>query len=343
MSAGLVVAITIALIALSAFFVVIEFALLAVRRHRLEEQAQTSRSARAALKGANELTLMLAGAQLGITACTFALGAVTKPAVDKAIAPILLTWGLPEWGADVVAFAVALLVVTFLHLVVGEMAPKSWAIAHPERAAKLIGIPSRAFVWVFRPLLLWVNRIANRLVAASGVEPVDRAAAGGLDVDAVRQLVEHSTQVGALEESYRSPLAGVIDLRTRTIGSLLHADAELSAVDDGATVGDIRDAASASGHMRILVRGATTHVVHVRDVLLDAPERPAADVSRRAFTLDHETLVHEALTAMRRASEQLAVITRDGRLAGVVTIADILREVLPPAPVVASGQPDATP
>ena len=162
MNPWLVVGVTLGLIIVSAFFVVIEFALLAVRRHRLEEAAHTSRSARAALKGANELTVMLAGAQLGITACTFALGAVTKPAVDDALAPVLLAWGLPAWGADVAAFVTALLVVTFLHLVVGEMAPKSWAIAHPERAAMLIGIPSRAFVWVFRPLLMWVNRIANR-------------------------------------------------------------------------------------------------------------------------------------------------------------------------------------
>ena len=135
----------------------------------------------------------------------------------------------------------------------------------------LIGIPSRAFVWVFRPLLMWVNRIANRLVAASGIDPVDRAAAGGLDVDAVRQLVEHSTQVGALEETYRSPLAGVIDLQTLAIGDLVRSDVALTAVAQDATVGDIHTVAAESGHMRILVLGADAapRVVHVRDVLLD--------------------------------------------------------------------------
>jgi len=334
MNPWLVVGVTLGLIIVSAFFVVIEFALLAVRRHRLEEAAHTSRSARAALKGANELTVMLAGAQLGITACTFALGAVTKPAVDDALAPVLLAWGLPAWGADVAAFVTALLVVTFLHLVVGEMAPKSWAIAHPERAAMLIGIPSRAFVWVFRPLLMWVNRIANRLVAASGIDPVDRAAAGGLDVDAVRQLVEHSTQVGALEETYRSPLAGVIDLQTLAIGDLVRSDVALTAVAQDATVGDIHTVAAESGHMRILVLGADAapRVVHVRDVLLDPATRPADDVARAAFTLEKDTLVHEALAHMRRASEQLAVVTDGQRVTGVVTIADILRNVLPPTP-----------
>ena len=133
MNDGLVVTITtVLLIALSAFFVIIEFALLGARRHRLEATAATSRSARAALKGVNELTLMLAGAQLGVTVCTFALGAVTKPALDYWLGPIFSAWGMPEWVAGVLAFSLSLLIVTFLHLVVGEMAPKSWAIARPE-------------------------------------------------------------------------------------------------------------------------------------------------------------------------------------------------------------------
>ena len=151
---------TIALIALSALFVIMEFALLGARRHRLEEMAATSPSARAALRGMNDLTLMLAGAQLGITLCTFALGAITKPAVDTWLGPILLALGLPAWAAGGAAFGLALFLVTFLHLVVGEMAPKSWAIAHPERSALAVGIISRAYTWPLRPLLRWLNRPA---------------------------------------------------------------------------------------------------------------------------------------------------------------------------------------
>ena len=135
---------TIALIVLSAFFVIIEFSLLAARRHRLEEQASTSAPARAALRGMNELTIMLAVAQFGITICTFALGAITKPAVDAWLAPLFTAVGAPFWLADSAAFVLSLLFVTFLHLVIGEMAPKSWAIAHPELAATIIALPARA-------------------------------------------------------------------------------------------------------------------------------------------------------------------------------------------------------
>src|SRR5699024_1823523 len=113
------------LLAASAFYVIIEFALLGARRHRLEEEAGTSASARAALRGMHELTLMLAAAQLGITLCTFALGAVTKPGVEAALAPPLQALGLPAQVAGTASFLLSLLAVTFLHLVVGEMAPKS--------------------------------------------------------------------------------------------------------------------------------------------------------------------------------------------------------------------------
>lgn len=208
----IVTLVTIALIVLSALFVIIEFALLGARRHRLEELAPSSRSARAALRGMNDLTLMLAGAQLGITFCTFALGAVTKPAVDNWLGPLLVVWGVPEWAAGGASFALALFVVTFLHLVVGEMAPKSWAIAHPERSALAVGLVSRAYIWPLRPLLSWVNRIANRLVKASGVEPVESAAVGGQDIATIRKLVEHSAEVGTLQPGLQQQISSLIDL-----------------------------------------------------------------------------------------------------------------------------------
>lgn len=166
----IVMLVTTALIVLSAIFVIMEFSLLGARRHRLEAEAGRSRAARAALKGVDELTLMLAAAQLGITLCTFALGAITKPAVDAWLGPVLEDWGIPAAAAGTASFVLSLLAVTFLHLVIGEMAPKSWAIAHPETAAKAVAVPARAFVWTVRPLLLLANRLANRLVTLSGVE-----------------------------------------------------------------------------------------------------------------------------------------------------------------------------
>lgn len=344
MSAWAVTGVTTLLIALSAFFVIIEFALLGARSHRLEAEAANKKSARAALRGINELTLMLAGAQLGITACTFALGAVTKPAVDAWLGPIFLSWGLPEQLAGGAAFALSLLFVTFLHLVIGEMAPKSWAIAFPETSAKLIGIPSRMFIWTVRPLLSWVNSIANRLVAASGVTPVDKAAVGGQDVDTIRHLVEHSASVGALDASFRNQLSGVLELEKLTVKSLIAEGATPTSVPAGATVADLQDAARRSRHMRILVTergGGAPDVLHVRDTLLEPKERPVQELSRPAFTLEADTPVYVALSRIRSASEQLAAVMEDGRFIGVITLSDVLARVLPPDQ--GTGRPAAQP
>ena len=307
---------TVVLIALSALFVVIEFALLGARRHRLEELAVNSLSARAALRGMNDLTLMLAGAQLGITLCTFALGAVTKPAVDLWLGPVFIAWGFPDWAAAGTAFGLALF------------------LAHPERSALAIGIISRMYIWPLRQLLSWVNRIANRLVKASGVEPVESAAVGGQDIETIRQLVEHSAKVGTLMPQMQQQLSGLIDLGTLPVEALLVEGEELVHVTRDATVADVRAAAIQSGHLRILVLGAEgiqPSVVHVRDTLLEPETRAAHELARVAFVLDAKTPVYEALAQMRKSSVQLALVMNANSLLGVVTLADILKRVLPTA------------
>lgn len=327
-----VIVVTIAIIALSAFFVIIEFSLLGARRHRLEEAARSSRGARAALKSVNELTVMLAGAQLGITVCTFALGAITKPAVDDWFSPLFVATGLPYWLADGTAFFLSLMIVTFLHLVIGEMAPKSWAIAHPEASAIMIGMPARIFIGIFRPLLGWVNSIANRLVKASGVEPVETAAVGGQNADTIRQLVEYSANVGALDASIRRPISGALDLETLKVGEVLSDKAPLTTVESDATVYDVQEATQRSGHKRILVMaedGNPPRVLHVRDTLLEPEGRSAWELARPSYVLQPDTLLHEALTNMRQSSEQLAVVMNDSEFLGIITMNDIFHHVLP--------------
>lgn len=325
---------TIALIVLSAFFVIIEFALLGARRRQLEEMAPRSASARAAIRGMNDLTLMLAGAQLGITLCTFALGAITKPAVDAWLGPVLISWGVPALAADSASFIFSLFFVTFLHLVVGEMAPKSWAIAHPERAAVTVSLAAEAYIWPLRPVLRVINKIANSLVRASGVEPVESAAVGGQDIATIRQLVEHSAKVGVLEEEVQQQISGLIDMGTTPVSSLIPEGAKPVAVSPEATVAEVRNLAQKSGHMRILMLGNDTarpKVVHVRDTLLHDGQAPAATSARDVFVIAAETPIYEALAKMRRESEQLALVQGPAGTIGVVTLADILKRVLPTA------------
>lgn len=325
-----VVGATVGLIVASAFFVMIEFALLGARRHRLEADASRSASSRAAIRGINELTVMLAGAQLGITVCTFALGAVTKPAVDGWLLPVLTSIGLPGGPADAASFILSLLLVTFLHLVVGEMAPKSWAIARPERAATLFAIPMRVFMWVARPALVVLNGLAEWCLRRVGVEPVDTVAAGR-GPEAVRELVEHSANSGALSAQHRDRLASVLEVNARPLGEAAVPVRRIAWVPSGAGAEQIRRVARESGHLRLVVmdHGEALGKLHVREALTSPEGTTAADLVRPVLSLPAHTPMSAAVSVMRQGRAHLCLV-RDGAgaLVGLVTLEDILDRLL---------------
>ena len=330
MSPGVALAVGVGLIALSAFFVAVEFALVAARGYRLEESARTSASARAALRSSRDLSLLLAGSQLGITLCTLGLGAVAKPAVHDLLMAPLQSWGLPEVTADVIAFILALIVVTFLHLVVGEMAPKSWAIAHPERSAIMLAIPMRAFMAVTRPLLVALNGIANWCLRRLGVPPVDEVAAGHTP-ETLRELVDHSARAGTLDPDRRRQLLAAMEIDSAAVGTLVRPHTEIAGVQADDDVEHIRTISRDSGHLRLVVwrDGEPVGAVHVRDTLDADPSTTAADLARPVLSLPTGTPVHDALTTMRRRRTQFALIIDEGALSGLVTMHDLVDRLLP--------------
>jgi CBS domain containing-hemolysin-like protein len=176
-------------------------------------------------------------------------------------------------------------------------------------------------------------------VRAVGVEPVENVEGGGQDAATLRHLVEHSANVGALEASYRAQISGVIELETLTVDALVPAQGHPTSVPATATAADVRAASARSGHLRILVQNGSVvpKVVHVRDTLLEPDDRPAGELARPGFVLASGTTVHAALARMRESSEQLAIVMDGERFVGVVTLADVLRRILPspeePAPV----------
>lgn len=326
----LALALSVLIIVASAFFVAIEFALIAARRHRLEEAAHTSVAARAALRSSRDLSLLLAGSQLGITLCLVALGALTKPALHHLLTPALEAVGAPEAVADVAGFVLALVVVTFLHLVVGEMAPKSWAISHPEKSAIMLALPMRAFMWLTRPALLALNGLANWCLRRIGIEPVDEVPTGH-GPEELRQLVDHSAAAGALDEERRHQLATALAINSRPISEVVTPTAELAGVAPDTTGAEIRDTARATGHLRLLVRqaGEVVGVVHVRDVL-SRPHHAARDLMTAPVTrMPASTPIYKALTTMRVTRSHLAVVEGpDGSLLGLVTLQDLVDELL---------------
>ena len=330
MSTGWALVISAGIVALSAFFVAIEFALVAARRHRLEDAAETSVAARAALHGARDLSMLLAGSQLGITLCTLALGAITKPAVHHLMTPLMTGWGLPEATADVVAFVLSLIVVTFVHLVVGEMAPKSWAIAHPEKSATALAIPMRGFMWLTRPALVALNGLANRCLRRVGVQPVDEVSQGR-GPDDLRQLLDYSVRAGALDPQRHDRLATALEVNTRPLHAIVRPLTELAEVPPSATGDQIKQVARESGHLRLVVRDQDRPlgVVHVRDALSHTGTVTAADLMRPVATLRAETPIYAALSTMRDTRNHLALVEADEELIGLITLHDLLDALLP--------------
>jgi len=320
-----------AIIALSAFFVAVEFALVASRQHRLEEAAETSLAARAALRSSKDLSLLLAGAQLGITLCLVGLGALAKPAVKHMLTPAIEFVGAPAVVADVGGFVLALIAVTFVHLVVGEMAPKSWAIAHPERSAMMLALPMRGFMWVTRPILVSLNGMANWCVQKVGVQPVDEVGVGQ-SPDALRELVNHSAEVGTLDEARRHHLATALSVNTRPIRELVTPAASISTVDAATSAAAIKDVANETGHLRLVVRhgGELAGVVHVRDALgADRNATAATLMSTPLPRLPAATPIYQAINTMRATRAHVALATvANGRILGIVTLQDLVDELL---------------
>ena len=331
MSVGLSLGISVLLVALSAFFVAIEFALVAARRYRLEEAAATSASARAALRSARDLSMLLAGSQLGITLCTVGLGAIGKPAVEELLHPLF--GGLGDPWATVVSFLLSLIVVTFVHLVVGEMAPKSWAIAHPERSATMLALPMRAFMLLTRPVLVALNGMANWCLHRVGVEPVDELA-NGRNPDDLRELVEHSATAGSLDPGRRDQIVTALELDRAPLREVARPRSEVAGVPTGADAAAIREAARESGHLRLVVGdddGRAVGVVHVRDALAVPAGTTAGELMRPIRTLPADLPIHDALSAMQAGRNQIALVESDGVVVGLVTLHDLLDRLLPAA------------
>jgi CBS domain containing-hemolysin-like protein len=322
------------LLAGNAFFVAGEFALVASKRYRLEHAAaEGNRAAKAALDGSRELSIMLAGAQLGITLCSLGLGALAEPALEHLLSPLLHAVGLPDVPSHVVAFLLALIIVTFLHLVIGEMMPKSWAITHPERSASLLALPFRAFTRVVRPGLNALNGLANAALKPFGVHPQDQLAQAHGPQE-MNILLERSRAEGLIGAEQTELLTSMLRLQETTVAEVLIPDDQLVTVAPEDTAPDIEEASRRSGRSRLAVvgrDGRVAGVVHVREAVRATTAgraATAAELMDAPFVLDAAVSVTDAVTQMRAGRAQIAMVTRDGRRVGFVALEDLLEQVI---------------
>ncbi|MEO7397319.1 MAG: hemolysin family protein [Ilumatobacteraceae bacterium] len=330
--------VSIVLLALNGFFVAVEFALLASRRARLNQMVSDgNRQAERASRSLGELTVMLAGAQLGITVCSFGLGALAEPAIADGLAEVLhRPVHVPEGLSHVIAFIIALMIVVFVHMVVGEMAPKSWAITHPERSALILITPFRAFTFVVHPLLVALNAIANGFLRLFGIQPKGEVsmALSSAELDV---LLQRSREHGTLDLSTHALLTRSLSLSASLARHTLTPRSKIAFVADTADASMIEECARTSGRSRILVtHGDLDHIlgmILVRDLLALTDEQRsvarAKDLVRPVARHREDEPIDEILLATRAGHRQLVVIVdASDRTAGILTVQDILDHLL---------------
>jgi CBS domain containing-hemolysin-like protein len=322
------------LLAANAFFVGAEFAVIAARRSQIEPLADGgSRAARTTLWAMEHATLMLATSQLGITVCSLLILNVSEPAIHHLLEHPLALTPLSETAVGVVAFAVALVLVTFLHVVLGEMVPKNLSFSVPERASLLLAPPLVLVSRVLRPLIVVLNAVANAGVRLFGVQPKDEATST-YTLDEVAGIVALSTREGVLRDT-TGALSNTFDFTARQVADVAVPLDQILTLPRTSSPAEIQQAVGQVGYSRYVLtdQGGPVGYVHLKDVLdLATPETFTAPVpAKRVRALDSvlgTSDLEDALALMRRHGSHLArSVDHEGRTTGILFLEDIL-EVL---------------
>jgi CBS domain containing-hemolysin-like protein len=326
---------TILLLLGNAFFVGSEFALIASRRTIIEPLAATSRRAAWSLRAMNQIPLMIAGAQLGITICSLGLGAIAEPALAHLLEAPFHAVGLPENAVHPAGFVLALGVIVYLHTVLGEMVPKNIAIAGPEASVLWLGPPMLAFCTATKPLLLAMKWLARHVLRIWRVEATE-AVKTVFTAEELAGLVAQARTEGLLDPVEHERITGALALNQRTAAAALRPWSEVITVSEDVSPASLEVLATRTGRSRFPVVARTSRrvlgFVHVKDALgYSGPERRAPISSaliRPLLAVSPNRTLAELLLAMRREGRHISLVT-DGRTPlGIVTLDDVLNAVV---------------
>ncbi|MBZ9644385.1 hemolysin family protein [Streptomyces sp. PSKA30] len=322
-----------ATLVVNAFFVGAEFALISVRRSQIEPYAeQGDRRAKSVLWGLQHVSALMAAAQLGITLCTLVLGVVAEPAIAHLLEPVFHAMGVPSGAGHAVSFVIALTLATYLHMLLGEMVPKNVALAEPVRSALLLGPPLVALSRALRPVIFTINAFANGLLKLLRIETRNEVTAAFSDAELAR-LVKDSGAAGLIDVRAQERLHDALELGRRPVRDVVLPLERVFYARVGVTPEELEQLSAESGFSRFPVVDEGRRIIgylHVKDALDASPrDVPFRLRDMRSIARVRETTpLDDVLTAMRGSRTHLAaVLGSDGRLAGLVTMEDVLREL----------------
>ena len=323
------------LLAANAFFVGAEFAVISARRSQIEPLADAgSRPAKTALWAMEHATLMLAMSQLGITVCSLLILNVSEPAIHHLLEGPLQLTGWPEPVVSTVAFVIALVLVSYLHVVFGEMVPKNLSFSVPDRAVLLLASPLVFLARIFRPVIVALNATANGVVRLFGVQPKTEATST-YTLEEVQTIVDQSRREGVLDDS-SGTLTAAFEFTTKRVKDVAVSMSGLVSLPPSATPGDVERAVARHGFSRYVILGEDGEpdgYVHLKDVIdLDDDEfddpLPAKRI-RRLISIYDGTDLEDALATMRRLGTHVArTFDAEGTTTGVIFLEDIIEELV---------------
>ncbi|SDS31339.1 hemolysin family protein [Microterricola viridarii] len=325
----------------NAFFVAAEFAVISARRSQIEPLAEAGKSsAKTALWAMEHATLMLATSQLGITVCSLLILNVSEPAIHHLLEIPLALTGWSEALIGGVAFAITLLLVSYLHVVFGEMVPKNLSFSIPDRAVLILAPPLVLVARVFKPVIVALNATANGVLRLFGVEPKSETTSA-FTLDEVATIVNQSTREGVLRDS-TGALTAAFEFTTKKVRDVAVPMASLVSLPFNATPTDLERAVARHGFSRYVMldeHGEPSGYLHLKDVidldLVPDATTPAWDEPvpakriRQLASVFEGTDLEDALTSMRRTGAHLArAFDAEGQATGVLFLEDIIEELV---------------
>lgn len=323
------------LLIVNAFFVGAEFAVISARRSQIEPRAEAgSKRAKTALYAMEHATLMLATSQLGITVCSLLILNVSEPAIHHLLEGPLAWTGLNAELVSIVAFALTLLLVTYLHVVFGEMVPKNAAFSMPDQAVLLLAPPLVWVARVFRLVIAGLNAIANGFLRLCGVEPKSETNST-FTLEEVASIVDYSRREGTLEDR-SGALTAAFEFTEKRAGDVLVPAERLIVLAPDATPADVEAAVAKHGFSRYPI--ASTHdglagYAHIKDLVrigehwIDEPIPPKR--VREMLTLRVDTELEDVLATMQDRGIHLArIVDESGSEIGVVFLEDVIEELV---------------
>ena len=323
------------LLAANAFFVASEFAVMSARRAQIEPKAQAgNKRAKTALQAMEHVTIVLSVCQLGITVCSLLILIVAEPAVHHLFEIPLHAIGVPEAAISIIALAITLIVVTFLHVTVGEMVPKNFSVSMADKAVVILAPPLMLIDKALRPIVLALNWIANHAVRALGLEPKDEVASS-FTVDEVQRIVEESTRTGLVDDE-AGLLSSAFEFSDQVVRDLAVPIDEVVTLDVDITPEEFERAVGRTGFSRFVMvdeDGDLMGYLHLKDVMgvpLADSHRPMPITRVRSLVnLGADVEVEKALAVMQRTGSHVArVLDEAGETTGILFFEDVLETLV---------------